>query len=79
MVHLKFFTLRGKAAGEVMSQLLQSSAVPVLPASLKMLEQKSPAMIGLDTVLRWAILKLFDVLGMRSASVEGSGGPMRNP
>jgi len=51
LIHLEDFTLWDDWGGEVMIQLLQSSAVPVLPASLRTLCQDAET-IGSEQVLR---------------------------
>ena len=52
LVLLEVFSIQGDLADDVMCELLQSSAVPVLPASLKLLHQYSREGIECDSVLR---------------------------
>jgi len=52
LVHLSDLTICGSRVNEVMSQLLQSSAAPVLPASLQMLRLDSLEALRFQSVPR---------------------------
>ena len=79
LVHLEDFTLCDDWGEEVMSQLLQYSAVPVLPASLRTLRQDNLETIGCESVLKCATLEMFNVPGMRRASAGGLVGHRKHP